>query len=172
MTIDRNTLLFFDASCLIAAAGIPTGGSGFLLSLCASGFLKAAVSQPVLFEAQGNIQEKRGDEAMRRLFNLLVVVPFSIASLPDTVKLDWLEKHINKKDAHVVAAALEAHAPFLLALDRGFVLEVNKADLGIQALSPGEFIKTILASHTDISRESDWRIDSQVFKSGKITRDT
>jgi hypothetical protein len=60
MTIDRNTLLFFDSTCLIAAAGSPSGGSGFLLSLCARGFLKTAVSQPVLLEAQRNIQENLG----------------------------------------------------------------------------------------------------------------
>jgi hypothetical protein len=50
-TIDRHTLLFLDASPLIAAAGSPAGGPGFLLSLCARGYLKAAVSQPVLLEA-------------------------------------------------------------------------------------------------------------------------
>ncbi|MBI2942103.1 MAG: hypothetical protein HYY04_16860 [Chloroflexi bacterium] len=37
MTIDLTTILFFDASCLIAAAGSPTGGSGFLLSLGGAG---------------------------------------------------------------------------------------------------------------------------------------
>jgi hypothetical protein len=48
-----------------------------------------------------------------------------------------------------VAAALEVQAPFLLALDKGLVLEVNKANLGIDALSPGNFIKTILPDHVD-----------------------
>jgi hypothetical protein len=43
MVIDRDTLLFFDASCLLAAAGSSTGGSAFLLSVCIRGFLKAAV---------------------------------------------------------------------------------------------------------------------------------
>jgi hypothetical protein len=56
---------------------------------------------------------------------------------------------INKKDVHVIAAALEIHGPFLLALDKGLVLEVNKANLGIQALSPGDFIKTVLPNHVD-----------------------
>jgi len=83
MTIDRDTLLFFDASCLIAAAGSPSGGSGFLLSLCARGYLKATISQPVLLEAQRNIQKKLGDNALKRFFALLAVVPFSLASLPE-----------------------------------------------------------------------------------------
>jgi len=44
MTIDQDTVVFFDASCLIAAAGSTSGGSGFLLSLCARGLLQGAVS--------------------------------------------------------------------------------------------------------------------------------
>jgi predicted nucleic acid-binding protein len=75
-----------------------------------------------------------------------------LASLPGETELEILEKQVNKKDVHVVGAALEVHALFLLALDKGFVLEVNKADLGIQALSPGEFIKTILPRHIDFPR--------------------
>src|SRR5215216_2102135 len=111
MIIDRNTLVFFDSSCLIAAAGSPSGGSGFLLSLCARGYLKAAVSQPVLLEAQNNIQEKLGDEVLTRYHNFLAIVPFSLAALPDKAELKRLGKLINKKDVHVVAAALEIHAP-------------------------------------------------------------
>src|SRR5215211_2938019 len=113
MTIDRNTLVFFDASCLIAAAGSPSGGSGFLLSLCARGYLKAAVSQPVLLEAQSNIQAKLGEGAIKRYHNFLAIIPFSLASLPEKAELKRLGKIINKKDIHVLAAALEIHASFL-----------------------------------------------------------
>ena len=120
-----------------------------MLSLCARGYLKAAVSQPVLLEAQGNIQTKLGDEAIKRYHNFLAIVSFSLAALPDRTKLKRLGKWINQKDVHVVGAALEIQASFLLALDKGLVLEVNKADLGIQALSPGDFIKTILPDHAD-----------------------
>jgi hypothetical protein len=85
----------------------------------------------------------------------LAVVPFSLASLPDKAELERLEKLINKKDVHVVAAALEVRSPFLLALDKGLVIEVNKANLRIQGLSPGEFIKAILPSHLDYPSESE-----------------
>ena len=149
MIIDRNTILFFDASCLIAAAGSPTGGSGFLLSLCSRGLLKAAVSQHVLLEAQRNIQSKLGDEATNQYHNFLSVVPFSMAILPKENQLKRLEQIVNEKDLHVVAAALEIQAPFLLALDKGLVIEVNQAVLGIQALIPGDFIKTVLPTHVD-----------------------
>ncbi len=149
MQIYRNTILFFDASCLIAAAGSPTGGSGFLLTLCAKGLIKAAVSQHVLLEAQRNIQSKLGAKATNHFYNFISIVPFSLATLPGENKLKRLEKIVNKKDVHVLAASLEIHAPFLLALDKGFITEVNQANLGIQALMPGEFIKIILPKHID-----------------------
>jgi predicted nucleic acid-binding protein len=126
MIIDRNTILFFDSSCLIAAAGSPTGGSGFLLSLCARGVLKAAVSQYVLLEAQRNVQTKLGDEAANHFYNFISIVPFSLATLPDKNILKRLEKICNKKDVHVLAAALEIQAPFLLALDKGFISEITR----------------------------------------------
>ena len=103
----------------------------------------------MLLEAQRNIQAKLGDAATQRFYNLLAVVPFSLTSLPDESEFKRLEKFINKKDVHVIAAALEIHALFLLTLDKGFVLEVNKANLGIQAFSPGEFIKLVLLKHVD-----------------------
>jgi predicted nucleic acid-binding protein len=155
MTIDQDTLLFFDASCLIAAAGSPTGGSGFLLSLCARGFLKAAVSQMVLLEAQRNIQTKLGDESLRRFYNLLAIVPFYFASLPERPELERLVKFINNKDVHVIASALEIRAHYLLALDNGLILEINQTNLGILALAPGDFIKTILPQHIDYPSARD-----------------
>lgn len=149
MTLDRNSLLFMDASCLIAAAGSPTGGSNFLLSLCARGYLRAAVSQPVLLEAQRNIQSNLGVEAINRFYNLLAVIPFTLATIPDKAAFTDLEKLVNKKDVHVVAALLEVRSPFLISLDKGLCSEVNKAGIGIQAYSPGEFIRTLLPHHVD-----------------------
>ncbi len=75
MTIDRQTLLFFDASCLIAAAGSPNGGSGFLLSLCALGLLRAAVSQLVLVEAERHVFADLGPQALENYDNIVTRIP-------------------------------------------------------------------------------------------------
>ncbi len=155
MIIDRNTLLFFDSSCIIAAAGSPGGGSAFLLSLCARGYLTAAISQPVLLEAQSNIQAKLGDEAAQRFYNLLAIIPFILAPIPQSRKIHqtYLDKGINQKDIHVILAAVEVRAPFLLTLDKRFTHETNNAQIGIIALSPGDFIKTVLPQHTAYHRK-------------------
>ena len=147
MIVDENTLLFFDASCLIAAAGSPTGGSGFLLSLCARNLLRGAVSQAVLLEAERNVRTKLNPHALNTYHDLLQVIPFTLAPVPRiTADPAWLQM-INAKDTHVVAAALIIGAPHVLTLDRELAEQINRAELPIQALSPGEFIRTILPHH-------------------------
>ncbi len=54
---------------------------------------------------------------------------------------------INAKDEHVVAAALAVHAAGVLTLDQPLAGEINAAELGLTAISPGAFIKTILPNH-------------------------
>ena len=106
MSIDRTTLLFFDASCLIAAAGSPTGGSGFLLSLCARERLMGSVSHVVLLEAEKNIEAKLGAKALEQYHHLLQIIPLNVAPVPSLAPEEpWLEQ-VNPKDLHVIAAAL------------------------------------------------------------------
>lgn len=149
MTIDHTTDLFFDASCLMAAAGSPQGGSGFLLSLCGRGLLRAVVSQPVLLEAERNISEKLSGEALGRYHRLVVLTPLTLVSLPPKGERRPYADVVGEKDEHVLAAAIAAKSPFLLTLDKPLARRVNQAGLSIRALSPGEFIKTILPEHID-----------------------
>jgi predicted nucleic acid-binding protein len=144
MTIDRTTLIFFDAACLIAAAGSPTGGSGFLLSLCAKGYLQAVVSNYVLTEATRNIQARMKAGAWTNYQTLLTVVPFVMAPVP--APLPTLPP-INAKDVHVVAAAIATSVAYLLTLDKGLLAEANLAQLTFPTLVPGDFIKTVLPTH-------------------------
>lgn len=82
MRIDRDTLVFFDASCLVAAAGSPTGGSGFLLSLCARRLLRGAISHMVLLEAEHSIQAKLSPLVLSHFHELLQVVPLVVTPVP------------------------------------------------------------------------------------------
>lgn len=146
MTIGRTALLFFDASCLIAAAGSPTGGSGFLLSLCIKGYLQAAVSTYVLTEAARNIQARMKAGAWNNYQTLLASVPFTMASVP--TPLPALPP-VNAKDVHVAAAAGAIKAEYLLTLDKGLLAEALQAQLSFLTLTPGEFIKTLLPTHIE-----------------------
>jgi predicted nucleic acid-binding protein len=146
MTIDSKTLLFFDASCLIAAAGSPQGGSGFLLSLCAREFLRAAVSPYVLLEAERNIQARLETAAVHTYHNFVATIPYLVAPIPSPLPS---YPGINAKDIHVVAAADFATVSYLLTLDKRLTTEINAAQLSFPALTPGEFIKSVLPTHID-----------------------
>jgi predicted nucleic acid-binding protein len=149
MTIDRETRLFFDASCLIAAAGSPSGGSGFLLSLCQQGLLRGAVSQPVLLEAERNIRKKRGPVELETYHRLIALTPLLLVPLPPPAQRPRYEKLVGEKDEHVLAAAIAGQAPFLITLDIKLAERVNQSTLPTRALSPGDFIKTLLPEHAD-----------------------
>ena len=149
VNVDRTTALFFDASCLIAAAGSPTGGSGFLLSLCARRLLRAVTSHMVLLEAERNIQAKQGPRALGRYHALLLDVPFTIVAVPAvSPNTGWVQQ-VNAKDAYVVAAMLAGRTRYLVTLDLRLIDEVNRAELPALALTPGTFIKQWLPLHTD-----------------------
>jgi predicted nucleic acid-binding protein len=153
MTIDSATQIFFDSSCLIAAAGNPSGGSGFILSLCARGYLLGVVSQPVLLEARRNIQGKLGDAALQRMEILLATTSLLLARLPSEPLISNLEESVNKKDTHVLAAALTANVPFILTLDKQLIDQINSTKLGVRAYLPGDFIKQILPTHINYPPE-------------------
>ena len=110
MTLDHTTLLFFDASCVIAASASSSGGSGFLLSLCARGQLRGAVSQHVLLETERNIQAKLGQEVLHSYHRLLLLAPLTVAPAPKVTHRQSWQSIVNTKDHHVILAALACKA--------------------------------------------------------------
>ena len=148
-SIDRTTLLFFDASSLVAAAGRPVGGSGFLLSLVRRQLLVGAISGPVIEEAERNIRAKMRPEAFTRFQELLHVTSLRITRLPDEAAVRRFYNLVGEKDAHVIAAALTARAAYLITLDHPLAERISGSGLPIQALTPGVFITTVLPTHPE-----------------------
>ena len=107
MTLTRDSSLFFDATCLIAAAGSPTGGSGFLLSVCQAGFLNAFCSPSVLVEAERNITAKLHTSALATYHLQLAATPIILISTPQRRIIQQYDDPFGK-DAHVVASAMAA----------------------------------------------------------------
>ena len=151
MTLTPTSLLFFDASCLFAAAASPTGGSAYLVSVCSWGHLRAAVSVDVLIKAERNILEKLSVEAFIRYRELLKSTPFLVTlSPPELTVSEYVGVFVE--DAHVVAAALAVQADYLVTLDRRLAHRVTDADLGIVALSPRDFLQNVFPRHPDYAR--------------------
>lgn len=149
MSVSRRTLLFFDASCLNAAAGSPAGGSGFLLDCCRRGFPRGAVSQPVLIEVERNVSRQLGQTALDTYHTLLALTPLTIVPILPTTGRSVYAALVGEKDEHVLAATLAADADFLITLDKRLAAQVNEAGLDVTALSPGDFIKTVLPDHEE-----------------------
>lgn len=148
MPIDQTTPLFIDASCLVAAAGSPTGGSARLLLLCRQGYLLGAVSASVVREAGRNVAVEFSADAGVRFERLLRETPLIMApfSADDETRAAAI---VGTKDGHVLAAALAAHAAYLITLDKRLATRVNQAGLAVEALSPGDFLQMVLPTHPD-----------------------
>jgi len=148
MTITEATRLFFDSSCLIAAAGSPTGGSSLLLAICARGFLKGAVSHAVLAEAEGNILTNLPPSALTRYRQEILRIPLVVAPVPSMTERDAAAPITGEKDAHVLASALHVGADYLITLDKRLIAQImQEAQLSLHAHSPGEFITSQLPTH-------------------------
>jgi len=148
MSIDQTTVLFFDSSCLIAAAGSPTGGSSLLLAICARGFLRGAVSHAVLAEAEGNILTNLPPPALTRYRQEILHIPLIVAPIPSTTKREAAAPITGEKDADVLASAVYVGADYLITLDKRLAHRITQEEqLSLPALSPGEFITGHLPSH-------------------------
>jgi predicted nucleic acid-binding protein len=148
MPLDRATLVFFDASSLFLAANTPTGGSAFLIEICSRGYLQAVVSPAVLLEAERNIVEKGRPVAFRRYRDLVALTPLLVASAPPEHVVRQYEA-VFVEDAHVIAAALGSRSAYLITVDQPFERRVRASALSIMALSPKEFLQTVLPDHPD-----------------------
>jgi predicted nucleic acid-binding protein len=151
MAVDRTTPLFFDATCLYAAAHSPAGGSARLFRLCRLGWLQGWVAQPVLLEAERALQRKATAAALARYEQLLRLTPLQYTRLPADPIARYPE--INAKDAHVYAAARACRARYLITLDKHLVDEINALSSDPRALSPGGFLQQVLPTHPDYAAE-------------------
>ena len=155
MTVDRTTLVFFDSSCIVAASGSPTGGSAFVLSLCRRRLLRAAVSYPVLEEAERNITSNFEPHILIAYRHLVRTTPLAIVSSIEEAATSFWSSYVGEKDAHVTAAAERIGAVYLLTLDKRLAAGVRRCGRTLDALSPGDFITAHLIHHPDRERLRD-----------------
>lgn len=134
--------VFLDASVFIAAAASRKGASSVVLGLCRRGLLELLATQQVLREAERNIELKLGDEALLRFYRDIAEAGLSLVDPASPGAMDRCNAIIHPKDVHVLAAAIESRAAFLLTLDRKHFMTpvLRRATLGLEILTPGEFL--------------------------------
>ncbi len=111
--------------------------------------MRLALSQPVLIEAERNVRENLGPAELRRLHHLTAVTPFTLASIPTGQAYAYCSESVGEKDAHVLAGAVTSGAAYLLRLDARLIQRATAPELGLLALTPAEFIRTILPLHPE-----------------------
>lgn len=135
--------LFLDANIFVAAAGSHTGASALVLALCRHGPAKAVTSRRVLLEAERNIRDKLGEDALLRFYREIATLDLDLAAAPTEPEIAVQTRIINEKDAHVLAAALKGEVDVLLTLDRKHFLSssVLQAALPFKVMTPADFLR-------------------------------
>ena len=114
--------------------------------MCRGARFRATISIKVLLEARINIAEKFGEEDLLRFYRQLAALDADVVRPPSPNQIANCVSLVGEKDAHVLAAALEGGAGYLLTLDRRHLLtpSVQAAGLPIQVLTPGEFLRQVV----------------------------
>ena len=135
--------VFVDASVLFSACYSASGASRELVRLAVQGQVTLVISDVVLEEARPNLNGK-APQALPFLDQLLSLVPFETVTPGKQEVLDACA-YTELKDAPIVAAAIKAHADYLVSLDRAHLVDVAKVveGAGIPVHLPGELLRII-----------------------------
>lgn len=141
----RVELAFLDASVLVAAARSPSGGSSVAMDVCHGRFFRAALTERVLLEARVNIAEKFSESELVRFYQQMAALNAEMVPPPSDATVQQCVPLTTAKDAHVLAAALECRAAYLLSLDRRHLITraVQAAGLPVRVLTPGDFLQVV-----------------------------
>jgi predicted nucleic acid-binding protein len=144
--LQEQRRVFLDASVLIAAAASPSGGSSLLLEICCGKGCRAVTTKRVLLEAQRNVRKKFSEPDLIRFYREIASLELEIAQPATEEELAEYAQLIDRKDAHVLAAAIKSGASFLVTLDRKHFMtrQIREAGLPLSILTPGEFIRQIM----------------------------
>ena len=142
----QRILVFLDASVLVAGSRSPSGGSALAMEVCRGRRFRAAFTARVLLEARGNIAEKFGEPELLRFYQQVAGLDPEMMPSPSTERLARCAPLVGEKDAHVLAAALECGAGYLLTLDRRHLMTpaVQSAGLPVRVVTPGDFFRRVV----------------------------
>ncbi len=133
--------VFLDATCWVASARSPGGGSSAILDYARAGALRIVTSNQVLLETERNTRNKMKQADFQRYMTLFTAVrPEVMASVTQEEWARWLPL-VPAKDCHVLAGAVKAQADALVTLDRKHLLTATvRAGFPIPVQDTKEFL--------------------------------
>lgn len=133
--------VFIDTSVLIAGVASLTGASAAVLDLCEAESIQMVISRQVLVEADRNFSAKlpglvnQFRQFIRNLAPLMVEDP-PAAAVERSASL------IDRKDAAILAAAIESKVEFLITLDKKhFLKQKVQRNIPIEICTPSDFLR-------------------------------
>jgi predicted nucleic acid-binding protein len=140
--------IFLDSSVLLSFCRSKSGASALVIEYCKKGKIKGYLSKKVVFEVRKNAQLKMDKSAVERFEYILQQRFLQIEPDAEGEKIENAAKAIHKKDAPILAAALQiTKAKYILSLDADFFEEkVKEFANPVEILKPGEFINRFRSS--------------------------
>jgi putative PIN family toxin of toxin-antitoxin system len=133
--------VFIDTSVLIAGVASLTGASAAVLDLCEAESIQMVISRQVLVEADRNFSAKLPglvNEFRQFIRNL---VPLMVED-PPAAAVERAAGLIDRKDAAILAAAIESKVEFLITLDKKhFPKRKVQRNIPIEICTPSDFLR-------------------------------
>jgi len=133
--------VFIDTSVLIAGVASVSGASATVLDLCEAESIQMVISHQVLVEADRNFSAKLPRLVTQFRQFIRNISPLMVED-PPAAAVEGAAALIDRKDAAILAAAIEAKVDYLLTLDkRHFLKQKIQRDIQIEVCTPADFLK-------------------------------
>ena len=131
--------VFFNASVILSGLYSPSGGSGKLLTFLKQKRITGLISEIIQNEVLRHAEELALGKTVETLIPVLF---FPIYPAPG---LELVKSYslviVDQGDAHVLASSHEAHADFLVTLDKKHLLILQNKVKGVKIVSPKELLE-------------------------------
>ena len=133
--------VFIDTSVLIAGVASVTGASATVLDLCEAESIQMVISRQVLVEADRNLSAKLPRLVTQFRQFIKDLAPIMVED-PPAVAVERAAALIDRKDAAILAAAVEATVDYLITLDKKhFLKQKVQRSIPIEVCTPAEFLR-------------------------------
>jgi len=136
--------IFMDSSALFAAMLSSTGAARELVRLAVNDEIELVISEDVVVETRRNI-ERKVPELLDLVDRLLDAVDPEIVPSPSKKAVRIAEAYVAKKDAFIIAAAIDANVDFVATFDRQHLIDPPQVSSrsGLNIETPGTILNQL-----------------------------
>ena len=133
--------VFIDTNVLIAGVASVTGASATVPDLCESESIQMVISRQVLVEADRNFSAKLPNLVTQFRQFIQDLAPLMMDDPPPTA-VQKAANLVARKDAAILAAAVEAKVDYLITLDKKhFLKEKIRQNIPLEICTPADFLR-------------------------------